>query len=58
LTFEKISVTKNCEQLIVTIRGFFTVEIIHFNTYIVTGLEIKFMKGGVQYHAMKECREV
>jgi hypothetical protein len=38
---------KNCEQLIVTIRGFSTVETILFNTYIITGLEIKFMEGGV-----------
>jgi len=38
---------KNCEQLIVTIRGFFTVEIIRFDTYTITGLEIKFMEGGV-----------
>jgi len=45
--FEKKSIIKNCEQLIVTIRSFFTIEIIRFNTYIITGLEIKFMEGGV-----------
>jgi hypothetical protein len=49
---------KNFEQLIVTIRGFFTVEIIHFNTYVVTGLQVKFMEGGVQYYTMNACREV
>jgi hypothetical protein len=47
LIFEKKSIIKNCEQLIVTVPGFFTVEIIRFNTYIITDLEIKFMEGGV-----------